>query len=240
MIGSFAARREASELMDTEPVGYEDYRACLADLARVNRLFLAYRPTLAFLDRLQRTGRLPQGRPLVIADAGAGYGDMLRRIDAFATRRRLAVDLIGVDLNPLAARAAREATPARRPIRFITGDVFTALSDTPVDVVISSLFTHHLEGTALPEFLAWMEATATLGWFINDLHRHPLPYYGFAAMARAAGWHRFIRHDGPVSIARAFRRDDWQTVLAAAGIPESAVSIEWWLPFRLCLARIRR
>ena len=35
-------------------------------------------------------------------------------------------------------------------------------------------------------FIRWMEAHARRGWFIGDLHRHWLPYYGFGA-ARLAG-----------------------------------------------------
>ena len=44
----------------------------LVDLSRVNRLTLAYRPTLAFLDAARR--RHPPGRPLRILEAGAGTG----------------------------------------------------------------------------------------------------------------------------------------------------------------------
>ena len=51
-----------------------------------------------------------------------------------------------------------------------------------------------------------MERHARHGWFINDLHRHPLPYHGFRLLARVMGWHRFVQHDGQVSIARAFKR----------------------------------
>ena len=54
-------------------------------------------------------------------------------------------------------------------------------------------------------FLEWQEINARIGWFINDLERHPFSYYGFALLSRVMLWHPFVVHDvGPVSIRRAF------------------------------------
>ncbi|WP_189051101.1 methyltransferase domain-containing protein [Aliidongia dinghuensis] len=233
----FARRASTPELMDTEDCGVAEFEACLVDLARVNRLTLAYRPTLAWLDRLVR--RHPPAGPLSIVDVGSGYGDMLRQIDRWAERRGVAVTLTGVDLNPWSRAAAAKATAAGRPIRWITTDLFDYRPDKPIDLVVSSLFTHHLNDDQVVRFLNWMEATARLGWFVNDLHRHPLPYHVFRHWSRLAGWHRFVRHDGPVSITRAFVRADWQRLLARADVPEGAAEISWHVPFRLCVGRAR-
>ena len=46
----------------------------------------------------------------------------------------------------------------------------------PVDVVLSSLFTHHLEEPEIVRFLEWSEAVAQRGWFVNDLCREATPY----------------------------------------------------------------
>src|SRR5580693_8203311 len=138
----FAFRSTLDELMDTEPVGFEEFRACLVDLSRVNRLTWAHRPTLAFFDRLAEHG-LPKGRPLEVLDVGSGYGDMLRKIDGWAERRGVALALVGVDLNPWSRRAASEATRPGRPIRWITADAFAYDPPQGVDVVVSSLFAHH-------------------------------------------------------------------------------------------------
>jgi SAM-dependent methyltransferase len=235
----FSQRAATPELMDIEPAGYVDFRACLRDLAEVNRLTLAYRPTLAFLDSVIAAGRAPAGRPLSILDAGCGFGDALRRIDRWAQRRGVPVRLTGVDLNAHATRAAAEATPPGRPIRWVKGDLSSWRSEDDIDLIVSSLFAHHLDDRALIGFIAWMEATARIGWFVNDLHRHPLPYHVFRLWAAAARWHRFIRHDGPVSITRAFSRADWHRLLGEAGLAEGSAAVRWWLPFRLCVSRLR-
>jgi SAM-dependent methyltransferase len=234
----FGTRSTLDERMDTEQVSFEEFRDCLVDLSRVNRWTLARRPTLAFLERLARRG-LPHGRPLEVVDVGSGHGDMLRKIDAWAEERGVSISLTGVDLNPWSGRAASEATSSRRPIRWVTADAFAYHAPQGIDVVVSSLFAHHLPDPQVVRFLRWMEMTARLGWFINDLQRHPVPYHVFRRLARIARYHRFVQHDGPVSIARAFHRSDWQRLLAAAGIAATDVTVTWWFPFRLCVERMK-
>lgn len=235
----FSRRAMTPELIDTEECDFATFRDCLVDLARVNRLTLAYRPTIAFLDRLDRAGLVPRDRPLEIVDVGSGYGDMLRRIAAWSQRRGIDVCLIGVDLNPWSAKAAREATDPDLPVGWRTTSIFDYSPDSGIDLVISSLFAHHLEDAALVRFLAWMERTASLGWFVNDLHRHELPYRAFAGASRALRLHRFVQNDGPISITRGFVSGDWRRLLAMAEIPTGDTKVEWWMPFRLCVSRVQ-
>lgn len=227
---SLAARSPALELMDTEAVGYDEFAECLRDLERINRLTLAYRPTLAFLEEVAR--RHP-GRALTILDAGSGGGDMLRVVARWAARRGVAVVLIGVDLNPFSRQAAEAATPPGLPIKYVTADIFDYAPERSIDLILSSLFTHHLNEEQLRRFLAWMEQRATLGWCINDLHRHWLPYHFIKHAAPLLSRNRLIRHDAPLSVARAFTRADWEAVL-----PEGTM-LRWWLPFRWTLTRLR-
>ncbi len=236
---SFDSRLDQDELMDVEKVSFEEFRDCLVDLTRVNELTLAYRPTLAYFERL-----LPQiralGRPLEVVDVGSGYGDMLRAIHAWARKRDVAVSLTGVDMNPWSAKAAREATPPlERPIEWVTADAFAYEPARGIDVVVSSLFTHHLRDPEVVRFLRWMETTATTGWFVNDLHRHPIPYYFFRTFAKLARYHRFVQHDGPVSIARAFSPGDWRRLAREADIDLNRVTIAWKVPFRLTVERVK-
>jgi SAM-dependent methyltransferase len=223
--------------MDADDTDYETFRACLVDLAKVNRVTLAHRPTLAFLDTLRRSGRLPTDRPVTLLDVGSGYGDLIRAIDAWAQRHDVQIALTGVDLNPWSAKAARTSTDTARPISWATSNIFDHQGGA--DIVVSSLFTHHLTDAQVARFLEWSEAETRIGWFVNDLHRHPFPYYGFALLARVARWHRFVRHDGPVSIARAFQAADWTRLITASGLSPGAVKISWRFPFRLCVSRIK-
>jgi len=170
---------------------------------------------------------------------GCGYGDTLRQIDAWAAKRGIAVTLTGIDLNPDAVRAAKEATSPAQRIEWIVGDALSDAATEDVDVVISSLLTHHLTNPQVVQFLLWMERTAQRGWFVNDLHRQPVPYHLFRLLARFANWHAFVKNDGPASIRRSFVMKDWQDLCAAAQLDAENVSIKQYRPARLCVGRIK-
>jgi SAM-dependent methyltransferase len=234
---SFATRSNEPEWMEAPDVAEAELTPVLADLAKVNSLTLARPPTLAWLARA--TAGSPRGSAFSLLDVGYGHGDMLRAIHRWATRHGLVPHLAGVDLSPWSATAARAATDPALGIDYRVGDVFDYRPAAPLDFVISSLVAHHMPDETLVRFIDWMEANAQRGWFINDLHRHPVAYYGFAALSAASGMHPMVRHDGLVSVKRAFTRADWKRLLAEAGLAQSGVTIDWRFPFRICIGRIR-
>jgi len=230
----FSRRARMLERMDDPTVSFETWRACLVDLAKVNTLTLAYRPTLAFLNRIYDTGLWPQDRPVVILDVGSGYADTLRKIGKWAKARGLDVRLQALDMNPWSERAA-ERVPGSADIHFLSENLFDHRGGA--DIVLSSLFTHHLDDMEVVRFLEWQEVNARIGWFVNDLLRHPFSWFGFSLLSRLMLWHPFVVHDGPISIRRAFRPEDWTVLLAKAGVHQAR--IESWFPFRLCVSRVR-
>lgn len=231
----FSVRSSQGEWMDGPDVSATDFAACLESLAKANTVTLARPPTLAWLARA--TSKLSSGSPFTIVDVGFGDGDMLRAVRRWARRRGLSATLVGYDLNARSVPAANKRTDFSLQIDFRTGD---ATGETqPIDYVISSLVAHHMTDDEIVRFLRWMEAETRRGWFINDLHRHPIAFYGFRLLAWVARFHPFVRHDGPISVARSFRRADWLRFLAAAEIDERQVEIEWRFPFRLCVGRIK-
>jgi 2-polyprenyl-3-methyl-5-hydroxy-6-metoxy-1,4-benzoquinol methylase len=228
------SRSDRPELMDGNDVSQEDFAACMADLSTVNTLTLARRPTLNFVSRaLARSSG-----PLTIVDVGFGAGDMLRSIAAMLRRRDRQARLIGIDLNPRSEPVARAMTPPGLTIDWRTGDAFRLEPSDEPDLVISSLVTHHMDDAEIVRFLRWMEDTARQGWFVNDLHRHALAWHAFSGAAKLVRWHRFVQHDGPLSIARSFRRSDWDRLLAAADVRDEA-RVRWRFPFRYCVERQR-
>jgi SAM-dependent methyltransferase len=232
----FSRRADLTELMD-ERCSREEMKACLRDLARVNRWFLGYRPVLHWLGRL----RLHEAQqPIRILDVGCGYGDGLRRIGEWAQENRISVKLTGCDLNPDAIAIAEEASGQARGVEWVAADVFSLDRLGSVDLVVSSLFTHHLGENQIVRFVRWMEDHAGHGWFINDLSRAAIPYWLFKGFAKLAGLHRFVQHDGPVSFRRAFVAGDWRRMCAAAGLEPSEYRIEAWKPGRLCVSRTKR
>jgi 2-polyprenyl-3-methyl-5-hydroxy-6-metoxy-1,4-benzoquinol methylase len=226
-----ADRLQADELMDDPALDAGTYHAVLADLAKVNRITLAHRPTLSFLDRA-----VGNRKHFSVLDVGFGDGDMLRAIARWAQRRGIEAHLTGIDLNPR-SKAAAEAVPSPgAPIDYRSGD-YHALAGGGFDCVISSLVAHHMSEAELGAFLRFMEAEAARGWFVNDLHRHGFAYATWPLLASAMGWHRIVRLDGHITIGRSYRPAEWLAILAREGIAEARV--KRWFPFRLCVERLR-
>jgi|SRR6185312_8996123 len=229
----FRHRADLTEQMD-EPASRDELRACLLDLARVNRLMLGYRPSLHWLKTVLPARNF---HPIHILDVGCGYGDSLRRVERWAHGRHVNVELTGLDLSEDSIGIAAEAAPPSSSIRWVAHDIFTYKPDKPIHVVISSLFTHHLSDADVIQFVRWMELHAVLGWFVNDLSRHPTPYYLFRAFSKAMKFHPYVQHDGPVSIARSFVAEDWRRICAAAGLDARDAVIRGFTPGRLCVGR---
>jgi len=234
------SRREFAlrEWMDG-PCTYAEYKQGALDLERVNRLTLGYRPALRFLERvLERTG--VNHEPLHIVDVGCGHGNGLRAIYRWAARRSIPLRLTGVDINPYAARLARERDRhedvSAGSIAWLTADAFAAQFDRPIDVAMSSLFTHHLEDAAIVQLLRWNESTARVGWMVNDLRRSGRAAMGFEWLTRVIGSCAMVKHDGVVSFRRALTIEEWRERGAEAAVPASVVDVGLG---RLCVERMK-
>lgn len=231
MTGIWLSARSAEvEWMDDAKQSEAAFRAALRDLEFLNRVTFGYRPTLNWLASLvARTGTTA----LSVLDVGAGGGDTLRCLARWGAKRGIALELTGLDRSPAALAAARQmGTPGQ----WITTDVFELPPDARFDVVISSLFTHHLHDAELVRFLSWMEAHARRGWMINDIHRHAIPWCALWAGTRLLRLDPMVVHDSTVSVARAFTRGDWRRLANEAGV---AARVEWQMPFRWAVSSER-
>jgi 2-polyprenyl-3-methyl-5-hydroxy-6-metoxy-1,4-benzoquinol methylase len=229
-----STRTDLPELMDSADLDIFEYKTCLADLASVNRITLTHRCTLQFLQSATRS--MAKGSKISVLDLAFGHGDLLRAIGKWGTQNGFEVSLAGVDLNPRSAIMAREATPPGQNIDYRTGDVFAFEPFVAPDFIVTSQFTHHLPDAEIIHLLQWMDAHALKGWHIADLHRHVFPYYAFRLLCRVMGWHKIVRYDGTVSIARSFTRDDWERYLARAGLQ---AHISWQPMFRYAISRLK-
>jgi SAM-dependent methyltransferase len=227
-LGRLAQRSHQPELMDGPGLGDAVLQArVLADLASVNRLTRTHAPVLQFLR--QAWAGLPAGQRVSVLDVGCGEGDLLRAIWRLGTRLGRPLRLTGLDLHPDSTQAAQAATPPVMRIRYVTADAL-AYVPPPTDYIVQSQLAHHLDDAQLVALLRWQQRHARRGWCVADLRRAWLPYLGFRWLARAAGWHRVVRLDGTLSIARACTPAEWQALLQQAGV---AGEVRRHMPFRL-------
>ena len=177
-----------------EPCSRSELRACLRDLSRLNRWFLAYRPILDWLDNVAPLG---SARPLHILDVGCGYGDSLRRIERWAQNARPCSSNSPASISTLMPSPSlpkprhRRAPSAGSPPTFFAGSPtsrFTS-SSVPSSRTISP-------STDLIRFLQWMESTRPA----RLVHQRSLPRRG--SLSSPADLHQTCR---PSSL-RAARR----------------------------------
>lgn len=222
-------RSTQPELLDGAGIPFADIAANMRELDVINTRLGGHRITVKGVAALLR--RRAAGSTPHIVEIGCGGGDNLRAIGRWAARQGIPVRLTGVDYNPECIAYAAQR-PGNENIRFLCSDYRAASWNEPPDIVFSSLFCHHFTDGQLPEQLRWMRAQGRLGFFINDLHRHPLAWYSIRLLTRLFSKSYLVKNDAPLSVQRSFRRAEWQRLFEEAGIGRYRCRWEWafrWL-----------
>lgn len=225
----FTYRSNEEEIMDDLTSSGEVIDQTLHELDEINRKLGGNKVTINGLKNLLMKN--PPLRRLTIADIGCGGGDILIEIARWAEKRRLNIDLIGIDANPNIIEFAKKNAAEYPQIKFASLNVFSQeFQEQSFDIIISSLFTHHFKDEALISLFRSLKRQARFGVIINDLHRHWLAYYSIKVIVKFLSKSPMVRHDGPVSVLRAFKKKELRYILKKAGIYN--YSIKWMWAFR--------
>jgi 2-polyprenyl-3-methyl-5-hydroxy-6-metoxy-1,4-benzoquinol methylase len=227
---NFAQRSLKKELLDGENIPFADIRRNMEELDGINHRLGGHAITLRGLRSLLK-GRTV-GEPVRVLEIGCGGGDNLRVIGSWAARKGLAVELTGVDINAACVAFAKDQS-RNRGIDFICSDYRDYAPPRAPHIIFSSLFCHHFTDPELVEMLQWMKERAEVGFFINDLHRHPLAYHSIRLLTKAFSRSYLVRNDAPLSVLRGFRREEWGTLLQQASI--ASYQLQWQWAFRWLL-----
>lgn len=225
-------RSYKKELLDDDNIPFSDIRDTMKELDVINDLLGGHNITRLgvafFLDKL------PAGRPLVIAEIGCGGGDNLTAIYNYMQKRGRAVQLIGVDIKPECLAFAKQQV--EQDVTWICSDYRTTPwpGGNKPDIIFSSLFCHHFTDEQMTTQLQWLRANSNAGFFINDLHRHPVAYYSIKLLTRFFSRSYLVKNDGPLSVLRSFRRADWQRLMMASGIGHYRISWHWAFRYLVC------
>jgi 2-polyprenyl-3-methyl-5-hydroxy-6-metoxy-1,4-benzoquinol methylase len=169
------------------------------------------------------------GASITICEIGCGGGDNLKAISDWCKSNEVETLLIGIDIKPECTAYARNRYP-ELGAQWITADYASVFFTEQPTIIFSTLFCHHFSEEALRPMLAWMKKNSQLGFFINDLHRHFLAYYSIKLLTGIFSKSYLVKNDAPLSVARGFKKEEWISIFAAAGIP--GVSITWRWAFR--------
>ncbi|MGH9509498.1 MAG: methyltransferase domain-containing protein [Terriglobales bacterium] len=190
------------ELLDTDAGTRAEVEASLADLRMVNKWFGGAR---VMCDLIERVARKTGASDLSLLDVAAATGDV-------ATTAQRSLARHGVRLSvTLLDRATSHFEPG---LPRVAGDALTLpFADASFDLVGCSLFAHHLEPGQIIRFVTHGLRVARRAVLINDLRRHPV-HLALTYAGRALYRSRLTRHDGPVSIRRAYTVEEMREMLA--------------------------
>ena len=200
----------ALEYLD-RPVAPAERDASLADIDRLNAWFGGYALTFRALDRA--AARVPASRRLLVVDVGGGRGDL---------------HVVVVDRDPDLLAIARRGEPTA--LSLVRADA-TALPfrEHSADVVTMSLTLHHMEPDAAATSLAEMLGVARGTVIVNDLLRTRPSLWLVWLATRLLACHPISRHDGPLSVRRAYSPEELRKLAEKAGAPVPRIERYPWL-----------
>lgn len=236
-------RRDLSpEILDLPGTPAESHRQALVGLARVN----AVSRTSGHAWRVIKRIALERGlKSMSVLDIGCGGGDVPLDLRRRALHAGLRLSIAGYDASPtvveyarrqaaLADNEHRRIVESRRcRAEFEVRDIFADPPEHRFDVVMCSLFLHHLDDAHAVRLLETMAASARRLVLVNDLVRSRLGYVAAKVVLRLLSRNDIVHQDGPHSVARAFRIDELRRLVDQIGLTGAQVRNIW--PFRFLL-----
>lgn len=222
----FSVRSQQPELLDRPDIPAADIALNLKELECINRMLGGHAVTLDGFRTLASGSR-----KITVAEVGCGGGDNLLAIQQKADPERLSLHCIGIDLNADCIRFAQKVNWKNLP-EFLTGDYrLIRFSERP-DILFASLFCHHFTDAELTDMFRWMRTQSRSGFFINDLHRHPVAWYSIRLLTALFSRSYLVKNDAPLSVLRGFKKKELKRLLEKAGIARYTIQWKWafrWL-----------
>ncbi|MCU0441131.1 MAG: methyltransferase domain-containing protein [Bacteroidia bacterium] len=207
---NFAIRSNEFELLDQKEIPAADLFQNLKELETINTLLGGHAVTIKGLKKL----KLMPTQTYRILDIGSGGGDTLKTIAKWGRVSGYTFELVGVDLKAECIEYATNNCKMYPEISFIHADYKSIISTYhPYDIIVTSLFCHHLTTSELTELIEWGKANARLGLVVNDLHRHPFAYYSIWLLTALFSKSYLVQNDAKLSVLRGFVKKDWQLVI---------------------------
>ncbi|HWK89500.1 MAG TPA: methyltransferase domain-containing protein [Longimicrobium sp.] len=216
-------RAAGGELMDLPDQDRRELERGLADLRRVNVFLLGTRVVLRHLRRLVAFHPRPAYRVL---DVGTGSADIPLAVAAWARRSGIRMRVVATDLHETTLAFARQRTAADADITVERADALALpYADGAFDIALCNTALHHFDDRAdALRVLREMDRVCSAGAIVSDLARSRPALLG-ARLLAATLWrtHPVTRHDGPLSVRRAFTAAELRMLAADAGLPNARV-----------------
>lgn len=221
-------RSADAELLDLPAPNLGALAENLRDLRDLDRLLGSSALTWRGLWPMLR--RLPPSAPITLLDVATGGAVGPRYLARAAGRRGYNLRLFASDRLAEVLRLARAAGAAFPLIRHDA--LAIPLPDRAVDFTTCALALHHFDPEAAAALLRELARVSRHGVVVNDLRRARPAYWG-ARLLALGPWHAMARHDGPLSVLRAYTLAEARALAVRAGLPGARVVA--YAPFRMLI-----
>jgi 2-polyprenyl-3-methyl-5-hydroxy-6-metoxy-1,4-benzoquinol methylase len=222
----FSLRSDRLELLDKPDIPAADIKRNLYELSIINQKLGGHACTWNGFIQLAI-----KGKAVHVCEIGCGGGDNLKTIELKASNKYPDLSFTGIDINPDCIRVA-ENNGWKKPVQFLVSDYKKVHFQSKPDIIFCSLFCHHFKENELIEMFRWMKENSRSGFFINDLHRHPLAYYSIRSLTSLFSKSYLVKNDAPLSVLRGFKKKELEELLNKAGILKYTIQWKWafrWL-----------
>jgi SAM-dependent methyltransferase len=206
---------DVAELLDGPLDDPAALAANLRDLIRIN-----HRSGGAGLSVSAVRALLPGGGSVL--DVGTGAADIPVRLLADARRRNVPLAVTATDSRQEVLDAAFAVQPGLRAVPGLSFAIADGRAlpwpDGAFDVGHASLVIHHLGETDAVAFLRELRRVSRRGIVVNDLARSRLAWLGAMLLTHTLAASPYTRHDGPLSVRRAWTAAEMGALIGRAGL----------------------
>jgi ubiquinone/menaquinone biosynthesis C-methylase UbiE len=217
------ARSQQLEWLDAADIPAQDFQRNLDDLRWLNRYLGSHWLLCTALQRVWRQVGCPSH--LRVLDVGTGAGDIPVVLTRWGERHGVYITVVAIDSHHGVLHYMRSVQSLPPSIPCVQADgLCLPFRARTFDVVLCSTMLHHLDWQQGIVLLQSMAAVARYGVVVNDLVRSRLYYYAARLMLSLMACHEVTRHDGPLSVLRAYSVGEVREMARLAGLTPVRVS----------------
>ena len=218
-------RSSLKELLDGDDISFDDIKQNMKELNTINTFLGGHNITVAGVAAIFK--RLPVDTAITICEIGCGGGDNLKAINSWCNKNKIPVQFIGIDIKKECIDFAKTQCAYLDAVWIQKDFASASFGIAKPDIIFSSLFCHHFSNNDIVTMLSWMKLNCSKGFFINDLHRHPIAYYSIRWITKLFSSSFLVKNDAPLSVARSFTRNEWQKLFDITGIKNYTIQWKW-------------